>query len=88
MIERTIWKYELAVVDEQWIEMPHGAKPLTVAIQYDKPCMWCLVNPQNSEEPVHIITHGTGHPVPLISQYIGSYQLANGAFVGHVFTAS
>ncbi len=85
---KTIWKYELETTDDQWIDMPIGAEPLTVQVQHEVPCLWALVNPQAPLAKVHVRIFGTGHSfVGSVSKYVGTYQLHNGSFVGHVFIA-
>ena len=87
---KTIWKYSLETTDLQIVEMPLGAKILSVQVQHEKPCLWCLVNPDDNsviiKREIHIV--GTGHEIDwsgLQADYIGSYQLQEGQFVGHVF---
>ncbi len=87
---KAIWKYPLKSMEIQMIEMPLGAKILTVQVQHKKVCLWCLVNPNDNamitKREIHIV--GTGHDLDwsgLQTDYIGSYQLQEGRFVGHVF---
>jgi hypothetical protein len=84
---RTIWKYEMVVEGQQVHEMPMGAKVLCVQIQAGKPCIWALVDPERPMKEYMFLTFGTGHEIPDNESlaYIGSYQLYNGAFVGHLF---
>lgn len=82
----TIWKYELEVTDKQWVNMPEGAKILTVQIQNGRPCLWAIVNPKNKPEERVIETYGTGNPFKEFERsYIGTYQLQGGSLVFHVF---
>jgi hypothetical protein len=85
----TIWKYHLAVVDSQDVEMPRGATILAVQAQDDVPCIWALVDPEKPAETRTILTFGTGHPidnrVAMSSRHIGTYQIARGKLVFHVF---
>ncbi len=82
----TIWKYALEVQDTQWIELPRGAKALSVAVQDEVPCLWCQVDTEAVQDSVLVITHGTGHPMKKDNmRFIGTYQLDGGSFVGHVF---
>lgn len=80
-----VWKFPLAVEDTQTIDIPKGAYLLHVAAQSDVPCLWALVNPEAATEQRTFTTVGTGHPVALNDAYVGSYQLDEGAFVGHLF---
>lgn len=84
----TIWKYALEVVDEQMIVMPVGAQILSVQVQYGVPCLWVRCQPDVQKGAVKIITIGTGHDAGHVDgmQFVGTYQLLGGNFVGHVFT--
>jgi len=87
-IMKTIWKYQLKTTDEQEIEMPLGAKILTVQTQYDKPCIWCEVfSDPLKTAPRTIKIFGTGHPIEdnYPGEYIGTYQIDGGNGIFHVF---
>ena len=68
---------------------------LKLDIQNDKLCLWCLVDLgggdndySRRDEDRKIIIIGTGNPMPYYltkEDYIGTYQLHGGEFVGHVF---
>ena len=82
----TVWKFELTPSDVQEIEMPVGAKGLFAAIQYDKVCLWALVDPIAAKEKRRIAVVGTGHPAPANeAAYVGSVILHGGALVFHIF---
>lgn len=82
---RTVWKFELPVDDEFTLALPLGAKLLHVAAQRDKPCLWALVDDDMPTRPRSFQTRGTGHDADEVGDYLGTYQLRGGAFVGHVF---
>ena len=84
---KRIYKYQLEVTDEQYLELPKGADLLCVQTQNGKPCLWAIIDDEKKvTEKLQIITHGTGHLVfGNIGQYLGTYQLRNGEFVGHCF---
>lgn len=85
---KTIWKFELETTDRQKVEMPIGAKILTVQTQNETPCLWALVNPERKERKERYFeVFGTGHKIPLdlSREYIGTYQLKGGSLVFHVF---
>ena len=85
---RTIWKYRLVVEDEQVINMPMGAVPLTVQAQNGEPCLWCEVDSTLRASAVKLLTRGTGHPLTgEEGSYIGTYQLQEGGLVFHVFSS-
>lgn len=86
-MNETIYKYTLEVEDIQVLEIPHGAQFLSVQVQHGKPCMWVRLNPKAQEVRVKVCTVGTGHPAERVEgmQFVGTYQLDGGQFVGHVF---
>lgn len=81
----TIWKFDLKDLRVQIIGMPVGAKLLTVAMQHETPRLWALVNDTGDIVNRRILTYGTGHAGATAGDYIGTYQLLEGALVFHVF---
>lgn len=83
---KTIWKYE--IFPEATIEMPVGSKILDVQVQFDKPCIWVLVNSDVTVKKVkrRFICYGTGHSIPdYPGEFIGTFQLHGGGLVFHLF---
>lgn len=87
-----IWKYPIPVQDDIQIEMPKGARVLTVQRQGDLPefggpCLWALVNPEAKKEIRQFRLAGTGHPIDHAEKltYIGTFQMEGGALVFHLF---
>lgn len=83
----TIWKYELQGTDLQVVEMPLGARLLTVQVQDAQPCLWALVDPTADTGPRRIRIFGTGHPIapsPASLRFIATFQL-HGVLVFHAF---
>ena len=74
---KAIWKYELRIDDETILEIPSEAQILDVQVQYGKPCIWVLVDPESTSNEVRQFhTYGIGHKHEDISgTYIGTYQL-------------
>lgn len=84
--EKTIWKFPLRTTDYQVISLPIGWIPLTVQAQEEKPCLWALVEPKAERLDVMFRIFGTGHRADVDGlDYMGTYQLENGTFVGQVF---
>lgn len=85
-MNKTIWKFELEIADDQTIEMPVDSEILTVQTQNEIPCIWALVDPTAEKEIRHIKIYGTGHDIPYNQpkKYLGTFQLKNGAIVFHV----
>lgn len=86
-MNNTIWKYSLKATDYNEILLPTGAEILCVQMQNGEPCMWAMVNSEETKKELHIIeTFGTGHSIDHNPRkYIGTYQLQNGYLVFHVF---
>ena len=83
-----IWKWTLDVIDLQYVQMPRGAKVLSVQMQGGAPQLWALVDEKETQEPRAFTTYGTGHPLPEVLDYgrfVGTYQVHNGELVFHVF---
>ncbi len=82
----SIWKFNLQTIDKQEIKVPIGAELLTVQIQNGEPCLWARVDTDEMIEVRQIAIHGTGHELPdTTRKYIGTYQMANGTLIFHVF---
>lgn len=85
----TIWKFPLAVDDHVKIRVPRDAKILAVQVQDGTPCIWALVEPRMPKEDRTFRIFGTGHPCDSeAEQYVGSFQLNEGALIFHVFEES
>lgn len=83
---KTIWKRELEIADQQFIDMPDESEILCVQIQQEIPCIWFRCDPDNELVRVTINTYGTGHTVESAKDdYVGTYQLHDGNLVFHVF---
>ena len=82
-----IWKWGLSPIDLQSLAMPDGAKPLALQMQNGEPQLWAVVDETAPLVHRHFATYGTGQPMPEGNpgQYIGTYQLRDGALVFHVF---
>lgn len=89
----TIYKYPFDVTDDIEIPMPIGAEVLAVQVQVtprgEMPCIWARVDPSDETEVRHFRLVGTGHEVPEFGDatlnYVGTFQMIGGAFVGHLF---
>lgn len=81
----SVWKFPLAVTDEQVIVVPDGATPLHVDVQDRVLCIWVLVSPYEAPAEQTIRIYGTGHKVDSdLSQFhVGTVLI--GLLVWHVF---
>lgn len=85
----TIWKYKLNITDRQVIMMPVGAKILAVQVQHGEPCLWARIHPNREEKKRLIKIYGTGNNELMDEdRYIGTFQMADGDFIWHVFEAA
>jgi len=82
----TIWKFPIAP-DTFEVELPKGARVLSVQTQGGSPFMWVLVNDQAPKEKRRFTVVGTGHDCEHIKDwsYVGTFQLNGGALVFHLF---
>ena len=68
--------------------LPKGSTILTVQTQRGVPCLWALVDlDESKKEERHIRIAGTGHQIidKEASRYIGTVQMAEGDLIWHVF---
>jgi hypothetical protein len=85
----TIYKYALRQEELQMIQMPAGARVLTVQVQNNVPCLWAIVDPEEKKMVQRgFAIYGTGYPMRIVEvvQYVGTFQLCDGSLVFHVFT--
>ena len=84
---RKIFKYQLSITGTQVVQMPPNAIILTVQMQGEILCLWALVD--LPLEPLTkartILLYGTGHPIEGDPRYLGTFQVAYGELVFHVF---
>ena len=88
---QTVWKYAIPMSSEFTLQMPRGAKPLTVQTQQGAPMMWALVDDAAPMVEHRFALVGTGHPIDYADrylgsfQYLGTFQAAGGQLVWHLF---
>lgn len=83
----TIWKFEIEVSDFVELEIPEDSTFLDVQVQDGKVVLWYMVrNPDGPTRTTKFRIYGTGHTLDDENQYYrGTFQLLDGAFVGHLF---
>jgi hypothetical protein len=82
----TIWKFPLVIDDRQEVEVPDGARFLSIQTQNGLPCMWLAVDPKAAKTKVALRCFGTGHKLPIGWDhwvFLGTVQ--TGQFVWHYF---
>lgn len=85
----TVYKYPCLHSEMFNIEMPVGAKILTVQHQKEKPVMWALVNPDEINKTMRsFLWIHTGEPVALDYDeliYVDTLQSLGGNLIFHLF---
>ena len=82
----SIWKFPIALDDHIEVQMPVGAKVLSVQVQRATICMWALVETEAKQERRRFCILPTGGAVySYVGQFIGTFQLAGGNLVFHLF---
>jgi hypothetical protein len=84
---KAIFKYVLPVKDTFTISLPKNARILSVQTQHNSPVLWAQINTKNQKEARKFRLIGTGHPIGNVTnlKYIGTFQLDDGSFIGHLF---
>lgn len=82
---KRIFKYVCPILDSFTLSLPAGAELLDVQTQHGVPVLWAAIDDEAPAEPREFILCGTGHPMPSIGHYIGTFQLHGGHFIGHLF---
>lgn len=85
---KKIFKYSIAVTDQQEVSLDHNAKILTVQMQNETLCLWAIVDELSEKKRKRIIRIvGTGHPFEdeHLCKYITTFQMENGKLIFHVF---
>lgn len=85
---RTIWKFPFHIDGTVSLRMPEGAVVVHVDVQNGQPTLWALVDENAATEVREFHIFGTGHKVPDgvgLNHHVGSFQLLDGVFVGHMF---
>ncbi len=83
-----VYKYYVPVSDRFSLELPIGARPLSVQVQIDAVQLWALVDTEAKLETQRFRLAGTGHPIDEPAdrlEFIDTFQLQGGSLVFHVF---
>lgn len=81
----TIYKYPLLITEKQEMEIPKGAKYLTLKLQNGIPCLWAKVSEKDIKVKTTFLMIGTGQEIPNGAEYIGTIHLTESNLVFHVF---
>lgn len=86
----TIYKYPLAIVDQQKRTIPGLQRILSVAEQRGQLVLYAIVDTEdklNQPVDVEVLIIGTGHPIQIISgfDFVGTVKMFDGELMWHVF---
>jgi hypothetical protein len=78
---RTIWKYEIPLdkkspKDAFTLDLPFGYKIVHVGVIGEKAYMWAVVETEDVTYPVKFVLLPTGHIIPSVYDYVGSFKYA------------
>lgn len=80
----TIWKFTLATIGIQILNMPTEAEILTVQMQDNAICLWARVDPANGVTQRMLEIFGTGHKMDNAPRaYIATVQVPG--LVWHIY---
>ena len=87
---KTVHEYTIPDLEEDYfsLELPKGAKILSVQRQPDNGKIWALVDTEAKEEKRSFRQFETGAPIVYnlkTLKYIGTLRVRHGGAVGHVF---
>ena len=86
---RKIFKYELELVDEQYLTVPESAKFVSVIEQNDMPVLYAIVDPTEIHVQTRVLIRGTGHDIDegdlLSHECLGSVETNEKRLVWHIF---
>ena len=84
---KAIWKFRLAITDEQSVHLPTGAIPLHADEQFGEVFLWALVDPEAKAAPVRVRIVGTGHAFEDGDKWrhFATVLAHGGGFVWHIF---
>lgn len=84
-----VHKYPVPITDRFTLALPQWAQILDVQAQGSDAMLWALVAPDEEPEERRFRLVGTGHPIDADERWwlnpIGTFQLAGGALVFHLF---
>ncbi len=82
----TIWKFSIPVTDSFELDMPEVQRFLSVQTQAGSPCLWVVVNTASPRRRRKFQVRGTGHSFDgSEGDFLGTFQLHDGALVFHLF---
>ena len=84
-MKKTIWKYDLDRETQSDIQMPRGAKILSVQLQRNGYRLWALVHPTALLEIRTFVIYGTGWDMEYTDNLEYLETIQEDGFVWHIF---
>jgi hypothetical protein len=86
---KTIWKFQIPIMDQFILSLHEGAEILTVQEQFGDAFVYALIDVDKEKKDRIFQLFGTGHlmydELNRQRKYIGTVQLDKGNFVYHLF---
>lgn len=86
---KVIYKYEISLAARHILKLPRNSKILSLQVQnIHIPCIWVLHDPKEKSVIWEFKIFTTGEEIKeklFEKDYIGTFQMYEGAFVGHLF---
>ena len=86
---KKIFKYQLDIVDEQYIDLPVGSEAISVVNQHDVVMLYVKVDDEaEATSKVKFLIKGTGHDLDFKEEeyrFLGTVVTLGGMYVWHVF---
>lgn len=86
---KTIWKFNCPIRDLAVLDMPQGAKPISVLNQNENLVIYAEVVDEYKRPRVqrHFRIAGTGHPLglPVNAVFIGTVSFREGSLIFHIY---
>ena len=83
---KTIWKFEISLLEDTYVELPLGSTFLHGVVQNGIPCVWYRVDTMLPPVKERLYLCGTGCPLPEdAGRYLCTFQLHAGKLVLHLF---
>lgn len=81
----TVYKFNLAVQGKTTITTDKHHVILSVASQRNNPVIWIEENTDGPRIDITFWTYMTGESQSVLGEYIGTFQLDDGDYIGHVY---
>ena len=85
---KVIYNYPVEVQSEFSLDIPENAEVLCVQTQHDNPYIWVLLDTSDDSIERNFSVVPTGQEILWTdkqARYIGTFQLSDGFFIGHLF---